>query len=414
MMAGLSRGLSLSATVSQEIWENAVDLLQSPKSQLRVISLEVGTTNPFGAGAIEVNPWLDIVDLRRADLCEIDVDNLSSYGLPLSVAEALERPAGQVKTAVQSALVFLLHDLARESRSARDQLNEHQKIPLKFGAHLSKSDLRHVADIERLCKEQRTDTGYLQAVQDWTAFGSTCEVWLACIGGQRTKVRLQSEPNKDAAVFDIDGCRLTGGRVWASSLLLARWLTSLHLGNASPFEEQKLCLGKGAMLEVGAGLGLAGMSLAKLGHKVVLSDREPLLLDRLQDSINHNQVQEFCRVINLDWKDVGVSKMRRLLRTQKFSTVIGADVVYSEDQADMLVNVLRHALPDGGLALFVNPMHHRKGVLQFADKLRKDGHRVHEANLSAGSHLQNLLCGSFEPGQEFGFVVVHVADKGSC
>jgi predicted nicotinamide N-methyase len=120
---------------------------------------------------------------------------------------------------------------------------------------------------------------------------------------------------------------------------------------------------KRAMLEIGAGLGTVGISLALLGHQVVVSDREPALLQTMQDNIDANACQRTCKVLNLDWaKGAESPKMRTLLSRQNFGCLIGADVIYSPEMCDLIVRLLPIVLPKGGHGLFVNPIKHRNGA----------------------------------------------------
>jgi predicted nicotinamide N-methyase len=247
--------------------------------------------------------------------------------------------------------------------------------------------------------------------KDWTKFGGIYELWICQDEDVKAKVRMLGMPS-DIGTFDLGGVHLTGGRVWAGSVILARWLASLCLSGNFISASEKLVLGPGPVLELGSGLGLAGLTLAKLGHKVVLSDREPVILEKLQEHIEVNCTQDKCRVLNLDWAQAGEARLRRILKAQNFSAVMGADVIYSEDQVHLVVPLLRYALPSGGWALFVNARHHRAGISSFVPQLRLAGHEVVEVNIPCGGELQNSLCGHFEPEQEYVAVSVRVSALG--
>ena len=95
------------------------------------------------------------------------------------------------------------------------------------------------------------------------------------------------------------------------------------------------------MLEIGAGIGTAGISLSLLGHKVVVSDREPALLQTMQDNIDLNGCQRMCKVLHLDWaKGVESARTRKLLARQNFGCLIGADVIYSPEMSDLIIRLL--------------------------------------------------------------------------
>mmetsp|Transcript_71710 Transcript_71710/g.173708 ORF Transcript_71710/g.173708 Transcript_71710/m.173708 type:complete len:408 (-) Transcript_71710:253-1476(-) len=394
--------------ISSDVWTAAQRLLQRPTSTLRVVSAEVGPAEHLGAGGkLQMNPWIDsdLASRLSKESCSESIEDLISYGVPLSLALALENP---IPAAVQFALLSSLHAMIRASSHACDQLNAHQKTNLRFGSTPNTPAAGLAAEVEKLCKQRYFDSGHRSACKDWTGFGSSYEVWFTH-GAERIKVHLGGERNKGAAEFDLGGVHLTGGRLWAGSLLLARWMASLHFANESSETALRPHLQGGPVLEVGAGLGLAGIMLAKIGYKVVLSDREPVLLDRLRENVEENKAEASCRVLNFDWAKA--PKMHRLLRAQRFSAVIGADVVYTEVGADLLVDVLSHALPDGGLAFLVNAVKYRKGTEAFATKLRTAGHEVVEGMIPCESALQDSVCGSFEPDQEYTALVVHVASS---
>eukprot|EP00929_Paragymnodinium_shiwhaense_P028902 TRINITY_DN16678_c0_g1_i1.p1 TRINITY_DN16678_c0_g1~~TRINITY_DN16678_c0_g1_i1.p1 ORF type:complete len:411 (-),score=57.28 TRINITY_DN16678_c0_g1_i1:685-1917(-) len=382
----------------RQLHKEALQLLRPVLSSLRVLSMQVGTPECFGVGSIHVNPWLDISSFPSLPWSAADAQLLTSHGVPLSVATALE---GQLEYRLQHMLISMLLALLQEDAAACDQLNAHQKVPLCLGSAPRKDGVSLVQTVNRVCKARYAERGHQVACKDWTQFGSTCEVWLHH-GLETTRVLVQSEPNSRAAVFDFSGVHLTGGRVWAGALILSRWLASLHFASGSTLADGRhISLGSGPVLELGAGLGLSGLLLARLGRKVILSDREPVLLGRLEENIALNGVQDNCRALRLDWAEAGDTKMRRLLKAQAFSAVIGSDVIYNEEKAQLLLQLLPSAMPGGGVAYLVNAGKHREGLTGFAEKLRGAGHDVYESVLPREQSLQDLVCGDFEPEQEY-------------
>ena len=100
-------------------------------------------------------------------------------------------------------------------------------------------------------------------------------------------------------------------------------------------------IGNRPILEIGAGIGAAGISLSLLGHKVVVSDCEPALLQTMKDNIDLNGCQRMCKVLNLDWsKGVESAQTRKLLARQNFGCIIGADVIYSPEMSDLIIRLL--------------------------------------------------------------------------
>jgi predicted nicotinamide N-methyase len=126
--------------------------------------------------------------------------------------------------------------------------------------------------------------------------------------------------------------------IWSSSVELARWC----------LEEADL-RGK-HILEIGCGLGLAGIAAARAGAWVTLSDYDPDALAFAEFNVATNlsptQASRVC-LLSLDWRD--------LPSLQPFDMIIGADVVYERSSFAALMEVLRKLLKPSGHALFTEP-----------------------------------------------------------
>lgn len=124
--------------------------------------------------------------------------------------------------------------------------------------------------------------------------------------------------------------------VWISSVELARWC--LEEGNLR---------GK-RVLEIGCGLGLAGIAAAVAGAEVVLSDYEH---DALQFAgynacLNLHSAAERSRVqlLHLDW--------RRLPSLEPFDMIMGADIAYERKNFRSLIALMQSlVVPDGTVVL---------------------------------------------------------------
>ena len=159
-----------------------------------------------------------------------------------------------------------------------------------------------------------------------------------------------------------DGSRCDGGlgwRPWRGALVLADLLPALIPGRR--------------VLELGAGLGLAGLVAAKLGAaSVVLTDSVPALSAAQADNVAQNGLETVVRVTHLDWDDA-----EPCTACHEAECVIGSDVVYGGEHADALPRVLAaHIAQPGGWALLVN------GV-RFPDVLRRFLDNLPGAGLSA-------------------------------
>lgn len=136
----------------------------------------------------------------------------------------------------------------------------------------------------------------------------------------------------------------TGLGVWASSLVLARWLAA----EASTFDRK-------TAIELGAGCGVPSVALAALSPsaRVVLTDGHPEALDNAAFNVSAKNIQqnlddalrgsERVSVAKLDWADAP-----RASCDDESIVVVGADLVYCEAAA----NILSKALADMGAREF--------------------------------------------------------------
>jgi predicted nicotinamide N-methyase len=123
-------------------------------------------------------------------------------------------------------------------------------------------------------------------------------------------------------------------KIWDASFLLA-----LYLG------KRPVALGQ-QILEIGAGMGIAGIYAALCGHRVTITDihEDALLFARantLLNGIPHTPVMK------LDWANAVVDS--------PYDVIIGSEVVYERENYPVLVRFLLKALaPDGIIFLAKN------------------------------------------------------------
>lgn len=389
--------------MSSSLVHQLFKLLPSPRDAgVRVFKLEVGPGSMCGEGFTQLNPSAHEDDVFWP-LSPQQADHLAACGVPLSLAILLVEK--EVPSLIMEVAIAYLHELVTKSQGVRDMLNrrtgksacmldqvaQHQLV----GLHLN------VVDLVRICKQSRGNTNEWLGMQDenrgWTRAVGSYEVWFDRPKSSLLKV-VVGGMTLGMSALDLGGKQLTGGRLWAGSILLARWVLSLL--------EEKVFASDARVLEIGAGTGFAGIALAKTGVRTVLSEREPALLQLLQDNISTNGVEQQCRVLDLDWNSLQQpGRMRRLVHAQHFGLVIGADVVYEgEAHARLVANTVRHALPQGGLALLVNARRHRRGsdsLSALAAEIKKLDGTVKEHNIPVTGPLQETVCGDFEPDQVY-------------
>jgi len=116
---------------------------------------------------------------------------------------------------------------------------------------------------------------------------------------------------------------------------LAVWPGAIELSIA--LVSSSINFSQARILEIGCGVGLPGISLAKyFGPKeVVLSDRGSARTS-VEASIASNNQQNVCRFETFDW---GSSTDLKTFSSTTFDYIIGSEIVYAEEQAP-LINAL--------------------------------------------------------------------------
>ncbi|CAJ1383539.1 unnamed protein product [Effrenium voratum] len=128
-----------------------------------------------------------------------------------------------------------------------------------------------------------------------------------------------------------------GQLLWGSGLVLAFWLAA----GSTP---------RRRVLELGSGLGTAGLACAMLNfHEVVLSDK-PGVVFSLQRNLQLNLHLEQVKCVTLDW-----SQPAGLQALGVFEIIIGADILYSSTSLRPLVALLGALLAVGGRFHCVDP-----------------------------------------------------------
>lgn len=141
---------------------------------------------------------------------------------------------------------------------------------------------------------------------------------------------------------------------------------------------------RGALLEVGAGLGLVGLVAARLGAAAVtFSDHDPLARAALAVNARRNGVE--AAVIDLDWRAPAT------FPPGPFDVVVGCDVVYEAGAHEPLLDLLAALLAPGGEAWFADPG--RSRLAGFVRRAEARGHRV--TILGADGRPQPLAPGEF-------------------
>lgn len=150
----------------------------------------------------------------------------------------------------------------------------------------------------------------------------------------------------------------SGGRVWRASEELAAWVARYCQGAAH--EPQPRGHRFASAIELGAGVGLASIALAKLGvAKVVCTDGEPSLLPLCRANAARNGISpEQLHALEFRWDDA--NHMERVLDAvgsggRCSELIVASDVLYHVDESgfQMLEDALRALIRRGGCRLVV-------------------------------------------------------------
>jgi len=373
-------------------------MMQAPSvGEFQSVALDVGSGPGSLSDCASFLQWRDVLDRCRG-MSKWDAEVLVRDGVLLSLANLLEDT--ELTPGKQAIAARVLMAIVAESHAARLQLAARGKIPLLLRKDSSQQAVALCVEINRLCRELCSGAAAESAeCAKASGFRSTYDFQLMRGGRLLCSLSLQGTGRMHSAA-DLGGFHLTGGRVWAGSLLLVKWFETFGWSGRR-------------VLELGAGLGFAGLALAKLGHSVVLSDQEPVILDVLESNVVRNRVDDRCEVLPLAWGSVLEAGTRQLLDSKHFDVVMGADVIYELAACDQMVNVLRTALPSGGVALFCNARFHRRSKSVLGNVLRRAGFQVRTRSLPCTGIILNDFCGEHEPGQEYLMLQVSVPKTSS-
>nr|WP_321466535.1 methyltransferase domain-containing protein [uncultured Desulfobulbus sp.] len=138
-------------------------------------------------------------------------------------------------------------------------------------------------------------------------------------------------------------------RLWEAAIVLSEFMAAMP------------CTPGTTLLELGAGLGAPGLTAAKVGYSVTLSDYEQMILDfeRINAAASHLDNVE-C--LMLDW--LNPPEMER------FDVIIGAEILFREEFFQPLLNVLKKTLKPDGVVYLAHDIKRRslEPFLKMAEK----------------------------------------------
>lgn len=176
----------------------------------------------------------------------------------------------------------------------------------------------------------------------------------------------------DPLAFSPDERMPYWAELWPASVSLAEVCT-----------ERRARFGGSGVLELGCGLGLAGIAAAMAGASVTFTDYEQdaLLFAQYNASLNLPGGMPSGSFRIFDWRvpaDLG-----------HFRCILGADLLYEERNFVPLMNVLDSHLDKGGVALFTDPG--RTVAEEFGPYALKRGYQVLQSGRYESNSQKNIV-----------------------
>ncbi|MDD2464187.1 MAG: methyltransferase domain-containing protein [Desulfobulbus sp.] len=152
------------------------------------------------------------------------------------------------------------------------------------------------------------------------------------------------DPLKDVSTFPF------WIRLWEAAIVLSEYITGIP------------CEPGTTLLELGAGLGAPGLTAAKVGYDVTLSDYEDMILDFERINAAASGLQN-VDCLMLDWLNPPEMK--------KFDVILGAEILFREEFFQPLLNVLQKTLKPGGVVYLAHDSK-RQSLAPFLKMAEKD------------------------------------------
>jgi predicted nicotinamide N-methyase len=165
-----------------------------------------------------------------------------------------------------------------------------------------------------------------------------------------------------------------GVALWPSGVALAQEIAT----HAEAFAGARV-------LELGAGIGLAGIVAASLGAEVLQTDHDELTLTLCRQNATRNGAHTIEHR-QVDWRVWDVEGA--------YDWIIGSDILYDHGMHAHLHRIFEANLADGGHLLLADP--YRKQGTEMIKKLKGHGWRVGEQKRRVGDKRNPRTIGIFE------------------
>lgn len=138
------------------------------------------------------------------------------------------------------------------------------------------------------------------------------------------------------------------------------------------------------VLELGAGTGIVGLTLAWLGAHVTLTDVEPHVLELLRLNVKANFLSDNVDVKLLDFGDAST-----FLTRESYRMIVASDVLYKDFHSQLLADTFDAHVPAGSATEILLAYYHRgdSEQLSFFTRMLSYGFRLERFEAGCGSVL---------------------------
>ena len=165
-------------------------------------------------------------------------------------------------------------------------------------------------------------------------------------------------------------------KIWESAIVLADFIASI--------KPQR------RVLEIGAGLGVVGLTAAAFGHQeVVITEQEPDSLDFIRLNAALNGLSN-VKVEELDWenpKEMG-----------QFDVIVGAEVAYTSRHFEPLFRLFKKYLAPGGAVYLAHDREQMRTLAPFLYLAEKEFEEaVSQRKLRTGDEVYEIIISRLIP-----------------
>ncbi|MBM3262076.1 MAG: methyltransferase domain-containing protein [candidate division Zixibacteria bacterium] len=140
------------------------------------------------------------------------------------------------------------------------------------------------------------------------------------------------------------------------------WPSSIGLGLT--LFEHRVAPGT-TVLELGCGIGVAGIAAAIAGLTVLATDYEPDALAFAAFNAQINSVSDRMSFSLLDWRKPEIDR--------RFGLIIGSDILYERSNHAPVAKLIEQTLEPGGTALLSDP--NRRAANEFVERMKTMSYR---------------------------------------